>query len=90
MKYHPIMWAERTTDCYAGDGCNEKRPLWKFTAEGDRGPTEDARPLILDCSKFPAGTKVHISVPVCPECEMDCEICECGFDWDAWVDDQYS
>jgi hypothetical protein len=90
MEYREIMWAERKVDVYCGEDCDKWEPEWETSAEGDMGDETMKTPIILDPSTFPPGTKVVISIPLCPECTEDCESCECGFDWEAWAENEYS
>ena len=43
---------------------------------------------------FPPGTKIEVSIPICPECDTPAELneldCDCGFDWESWTLDIYS
>lgn len=88
--YTEIMWAEMVPDCYGGDSCDQIVPMWYCYALGDMGSEHSSNDIILDPKLFPAGTKIVITVPVCPECHEQVEICECGFDWDKWVLEKYS
>ena len=44
----------------------------------------------FDAKAFPPGTRVFIEVPLCPTCNMEPELCECDFDWKAWVNYEFS
>lgn len=90
MEYRAIMWAERKVDFYCGEKSEDAEPEWETAAEGDMDGDTIKSPLILKPSSFPAGTKVVVSIPVCPECKEDCESCECGFDWESWAENEYS
>lgn len=51
-------------------------------------------PLSLDVVNLPAGTRIKIEVPVCPECNQSIAssgqaICECGFSWVDWIEREY-
>lgn len=98
------MWAEMKPDCYGGETCDQIEPRWYTYAAGDKQGGYEHDPLILDARGFPPGTKIVISEPVCPKCGDQREHifphpetgvafvnkCDCGFDWDAWVLEQYS
>lgn len=104
IKHTETMWAEMKPDIYAGKNCDEIRPQWECHADGDT--EADTRGLIELCAKtFPPGTKIVISEPLCPKCGIPripsfptnkrneplySGPCECGFDWDKWVQEQYS
>lgn len=86
-----IMRAELKVNCYDGDNCDQHKKYWNSFAEGDKQDDDmSEKDLTLNLDQFPPGTKVVISVPECPECEMDVESCDCGFDWKNWVEEQYS
>lgn len=100
-----IMWAEMRPDCYGGDECDQIVPGWRCYASGDKGDAEDGiLALELAARTFPPGTKVVISEPTCPQCHelrsaqfplpVEGPIyrgsCTCGFDWDAWVLNEFS
>jgi hypothetical protein len=99
------MAAEMKPDCYGGKTCDKIVPRWWSYANGDMQDDYDYAPLNLDARLFPPGTKISISEPVCPDCgetrspeypppDKDQPLyagqCDCGFDWDQWVLDQYS
>ena len=94
LEYQAIMWAEMKPYVYGGQNCDEVCPMWHAFAEGDMDSDTFDHPIELCCKTFPPGTKVVVSVPCCPECGQDAEMCKaddcCGFDWDAWVHTEYS
>ena len=91
MERIEIMWAELRVDCYDGPNFDEHRKHWNVVSEGDMGDDDlDEPTLILDLNHFPPGTRVVVSVPECPECNIAPEACDCGFDWKNWVEEQYS
>lgn len=96
VSYELTMWAAMEPNVYAGESCDEHAPRWHAHAEGNR-ESEHLSIITLDSKTFPAGTKVSIEVPCCPECGISADfahaqntqLCECGFDWKAWAEDQY-
>lgn len=86
----PIMWAELKVDCYSGPCCNQHRRFWDGFGDGDKEGGEIGEVLTLAATGFPAGTKIVISIPVCPECHEDAEMCRCGFDWHKWAEERYA
>ena len=98
MKYHEIMRAQQAPDVYDGPECDQHRPRWVGSAEGDMdGDGEISDVLELVARTFPPGTKVAVSVPVCPDCETPADAhsdqtdkCECGFDWKEWATNEFS
>jgi len=99
LKYHEIMRAEQKPDVYAGKDCNTHKPRWIGSGSGDKeGPTDVGNRkghIVLVPSAFPAGTRIAISVPCCPECDEDADSaylgkCQCGFDWKQWADTEFS
>ncbi len=90
-----MIWGERSADCYAGESCDEKRPMWKMFAAGDMDYDETTENIVLDCTTFPPGTKITIEEPMCPKCEEVYGNCltehgrTCDFDWDEWTDNLY-
>lgn len=93
MKYREIMWAEMSPDVYAGKNCDQVRPRWKAHAEGDRD-SDYSDTLTLGSEHFMPGTKVVVMEPICPTCKQLSSMCRddegCDFDWDNWVQEQYS
>lgn len=81
-------------DIYAGKNGDEIRPRWVADVEKE-GKTEIDGCIELDPSTFPPGTKILIQVPLCPTCQLDADcsngggICDCGFDWNRWTEEQY-
>ncbi|MBW5800081.1 hypothetical protein [Halomonas elongata] len=96
IEYQNVMWAEMKPDVYAGENLDEHRPGWECYTDGDMGEETGLDTIELPAMRFPPGTKITVEVPCCPECglsadydrEGDC--CECGFDWKAWAEEQYS
>lgn len=94
IEFQEVMWAEQVPDVYIGAKCDEIKPQWLGCAKGDKdgtGPIGDAHGrLILDCKTFPAGSKVVISEPICPKCNVMASCCACGFDWEEWAKVRFS
>lgn len=98
IKYREIMRAEQSPDVYDGPNCDQHRARWVGSAEGDMdGDGEISDTIALSAATFPPGTRVAISVPLCPDCGESADVandqtekCECGFDWKAWANDRYS
>lgn len=90
MKHREIMWVELGVDIYDGDGRDEHSKYWIGYAAGDmdEGPIGDI--VVLSADSFPPGTRIVISVPECPECRQESDLCDCGFDWDKWVKKEYA
>ncbi len=95
--YKQIGLYEQKVDVYDGDNCEQHKPQWWGFMDGDDGPElgiEDPLEFSLEC--FPPGTKIVVSVPMCPECELDraCAyddgVCVCGYDWKNWDEAEYS
>lgn len=94
LKYRTIMWAEMSPDVYDGPNCDEHSPRWETYCEGDKGGSEFLfGDIILDPATFPPGTKIEISVPLCPKCETEEEMHDnniCDFNWRQWTEEKYS
>lgn len=104
IRYQNTQWAEMKPDVYGGKTCDQVIPRWECSAEGDMGGPDYECVLKIDARTFPPGTTIVISEPRCPKCDELREPkyptptrgtlyegpCRCGFDWDGWVQDQYS
>lgn len=102
LKMHETMWAEMHPDVYDGPNCDQVRPDWEVGAEGDKcSPSSHGDQLELSAKTFPPGTTVVVSVPMCPNCSEPADYyfnhldgtmdkCQCGFDWNDWVQNEYS
>ncbi|HAI89080.1 MAG TPA: hypothetical protein DCL46_05420, partial [Alcanivorax sp.] len=95
LKFQPVLWAEMAPDIYAGDNCDQREPHWHCHADGDMD-SDYLDALELSAATFPAGTKIIVEVPCCPDCGVSADYerrddghCECGFDWPAWVEDRF-
>lgn len=93
MERTQVIWWEMKPDMYAGESCDEMQPRWYGYADGDKEGGFDQE-IVLRPDRFPPGTTVVVSIPCCPECEMDAESCKavghCEFNWDEWVESEYS
>ena len=91
MKRVVTGWYQQSPDIYSGD-CHS--PRWIGACDGDMdGPGDCGDPdgnIVFPCHVFPAGTVITVSVPVCPECDSDAELCCCGFDWHEWAEVEFS
>ncbi len=99
MKYREVMSIEQAPCVYDGPNFDEHRPNWLINEVGagevDFGGA-DLSAMKANC--FPAGTKIVITVPLCPECEAPADLghfaeskkCDCGFDWKEWTENEYS
>lgn len=94
MRYKKIMWAEMKPNIYAGDTCDQIEHRWEAYADGDMDSEVLTQPITLCPKAFPAGTKISISVPECPKCGQEVELCKsnefCDFNWEEWVLNEYS
>lgn len=93
VDYVEVGRAELKVDCYAGETCDQHEPGWEAQMDCDRESVHGLQELTLGAAHFRPGTKVIITAPVCPECDMQREICEsddCDFDWRAWDEVQYA
>lgn len=100
--FHEIMRAEMRPDCYAGPNCDERAAKWRCSSEGDKGDKGDNADMdVIEIASetFPPGTRVSVSIPVCPDCNLPSDHamdgttmgpCPCGFDWVKWAEGQYS
>ena len=93
LEYFNVMRAEQKPDVYGGKNCDEHLPRWEAFAEGDMD-SDFLEEISLDPKQFPAGTKVVVMEPVCPECNCNASVCqavgECKFDWREWAELRYS
>ncbi|MET3601016.1 hypothetical protein [Martelella mangrovi] len=102
MEFRETMWAQQAPDIYTGPNCDQHRPRWVVSAEGDMdGKSPIGETLDLSAKTFPPGTKVTVQEPECPRCHevpslMDMPgqsgqwECGCDFDWKGWADEQFS
>lgn len=93
LEFRQVIYWEQKPDVYAGEKCDEVRPRFWGYADGDMdGGFDDKIELMPD--RFPAGTKIIVQVPCCPDCDQDADMCKsddsCDFDWDGWVQNEYS
>ncbi len=95
FEYNNIAQAERKIDFYCGENCDEQEAQWDTFFYTDKDGETMSEPLELDPNNFPAGTRIFISVPLCPQCQYerseDYQICwndNCDYDWSEF-DSQY-
>lgn len=92
LNYVEIMRAEQKPDVYAGPNCDEHKARWWIHADGDMD-SEHVDRFALSAADFPPGTKVVVTVPCCPLCGSNAELCvdsDCCFDWKEWANGRYS
>ncbi|WP_444893426.1 hypothetical protein ACJJIE_02505 [Microbulbifer sp. TRSA001] len=91
--FHKVMQFEAAPDIYGEPKCDRIEPKWAATSDGEMGVVCGLNSFDLEAKNFPPGTKVVVSVPCCPECGQEVELCRsddsCDFDWDFWVIDTY-
>lgn len=97
LNHHTIMWGEMKPDVYSGENMDQHRARWHTHCDGDMDSEYSDATLALDPKLFPPGTKISVEVPRCPQCDLPSEfvseqtrLCDCGFDWKTWTEDQYS
>lgn len=99
VEYIEVMWAEQHPDVYDGPRCDQIRHDWHLGEIGGKdGMTGGNDVIELKADTFPPGTKVVISVPLCPGCGDSADlghhagkgVCDCGFDWNEWARDEYA
>lgn len=95
IEYNVVASGEVKVDVYGGDKCDEHTPYIEAQHDGDM-ESERLDEFSFNAKRWPAGTKILVQVPQCPECETDAELqdeqckCECGFDWKIWAEERYS
>lgn len=87
MNYKTISTTVMHPNIYGGKECNEHIPQWRGHFYDEENT--DLESIELNPKAFPAGTRITIQVPLCPKCNMEQEMCECGFDWVAWTECNY-
>lgn len=102
MKFRETMRAEMAPDVYAGKTCDQHKPRWVASADGDKDGWEPVGQLLeLSAHTFPPGTKISVMEPCCPNCQevpslMDMPgqsgkwECGCDFDWQEFANNEYS
>ena len=90
LEYVQVAWMEMNPNIYGGENCNQHIARWYAFCEGDKDSECSTAHLHFDPGKFPPGTKIVISMPICPNCCETQETCQCGFDWHAWVEEEYA
>ena len=88
MKYREVGRAEMKPDVYGGENCDEHVPGWTASFEGDRDSERGLSCLNLAAKAFPPGTQVIVQMPMCPNCDMIQEICDCGYNWKEWANNE--
>ena len=101
IKRRETQYAVMHPDIYSGKTCDQVKPQWSGAAEGDKNGYEYIdHTITLSAKTFPPGTRVSIHEPECPKCGQCRERnypddgfearCDCGFDWDLWVQEQFA
>lgn len=103
-KLRETMWGEMSPDLYGGRTCDRHVARWEVGSVGDKGDSDNLKILSLNAKHFPPGTKIVVSEPHCPNCgdapmrklpepkaaPFFESLCTCGFNWQAWWEEQYS
>lgn len=97
IRYNETMRARQIPDIYDGPNCDQHRPRWWGSADGDRdGDDEIGDDIELAAKTFPPGTKVIVMEPSCNKCgEVPTQIenewkCGCDFNWKDWAEEEFS
>ncbi len=99
-----ITRIEVKTDVYDGKNCDEHRNYFEGHTEGDMGSETISGDITIELSTLPAGSVISIEHPECPECLETPEmifnqnsrvtgfkdICECGYNWKEFRENEYS
>ncbi|WP_444942732.1 hypothetical protein ACJJIK_10775 [Microbulbifer sp. ZKSA006] len=92
-EFQEIAWVEMTPDVYDGPNCDQIKPQWTGAFKDDMDSENGLGSISFDAKHFPPGAKIVVSVPCCPECGAEPELCQsddsCDFDWDFWARDTY-
>ena len=101
-QYRDIAWAELQCDVY--DVKTEKTKSWYAYVDGDMDGDSDTGPFVVYVQHHPPGTKIVVSVPLCPKCGQDRSDCEeeqrnrdpadsdiddCAFNWKMWDEERF-
>lgn len=70
IEYQQLMRTEVKADVYGGDNCNEISTHFETYCEGDMDSGTHTEDIVLRLSELPAGAKVSVEYPCCPECGM--------------------
>jgi len=90
-KFNHAGQATLKLDLYNMEGEEFKpKPNWHCYMSGDMSGEEGLEKLDLAATTFPTGTRVTIEFPLCPSCDQEEELCECGFDWGKHWGDEFA
>jgi len=90
MEYTEIMRAELKVDVYGGEKADEHNNFWNIYAAGDKQDEDSEEDISLSVKDLPPGTRVIVTAPICPDCLLTSEDCNCGFAWKQWIENEYS
>lgn len=69
MKYQTVMAAEVKVDCYSGDNFDQQHKYFDMYCDGDmEGGPAISDQIIIDLASLPAGARLSVEYPCCPEC----------------------
>lgn len=78
-----------------GENYNKEEPRWNIYCDGDKD-SEFMDIIELESKNFVPGTKIKVLEPCCPKCGEIASICQdrdyynCDFDWEKWIENNYS
>lgn len=81
IQMHDVMNAEVKVDVYDGPNCDQHRKEFYIYCDGDKDGDTSVDDIVIKLAELPAGAKVCISYPICPDCgtpRMDDMKCEDG------------
>lgn len=103
LSYYDIMNTEVVADCYSGENCDEVKKQFKTYCDGDMESDIHLDDIVIRLSELPVGARIKVEYPGCPECDMPrfdifknnkivghADKCDCGFDWNQWILNNYS
>ena len=89
LPLYPVGYFRNIPDIYEKGYPKE----WYGEFDGDKDG-DFSTSVTFSAADFPAGTVIEVKIPECPFCHQPEELCRdyepCTFDWDKWIEENFS
>jgi hypothetical protein len=75
LEQFEVMRTEVKVDCYDGPEGDQHKKYFNVYCAGDMSDSDDCADIVIKLSDLPAGARISVTYPMCPECGLPREDC---------------